>query len=226
MTLKLFGKVAVKFPTQRSVNTKMPELKETKSMRTQETPDQHLLRSLRVTASARFNASRRLRLHEKLSLWSISFFSLVLITIPLFEPFGITTTLSNGAVNLASITSATLILIASIIVNGSSFSERAEKMHRCGLELNALAREVDLTIQNAKVSEDKIRDLHTQYDGILSRYENHSNIDFKLAQIDKAPDFYGIKWYHQILIKLESALVFSPYLLAMAAGAFFLLSLL
>lgn len=192
----------------------------------QETPAEHLLRSLLITSSARFHASRRLRLHQTVSLWAVSVFSLVLIVVPLFEPFGVAVSLRTSIVNLVNVIAATAILVISILVNASNFAERAEKMHRCALELNALAREVELRVKEKGREVSEIRDLQTRYDEILSRYENHSDIDYRVAQIKKAPEFYGITWRHRARAFFDEALSLSPYFVIMAIGVIYIIVLL
>jgi len=104
----------------------------------------------------------------------------------------------------------------SLLVNGSKFAERAEKMHRCGLELNALTREVELALQDT-TSGKSVTDLQHRYDDILAKYENHSNIDYKMAQIRRAPEYYGIRWWHKVCRNIEAFLGFSPYLILLIA---------
>ena len=174
-----------------------------------ETPGEHLLRALRVTTSARFSAGHRLKRHETFSLWSISFSSLFLIVISLLRPFGIPLRYSNAIVDLSQVVASAVILVVSLLVNGSKFAERAEKMHRCGLELNALTREVELALQDT-TSGESVTDLQHRYDEMLSKYENHSNIDYKMAQIRRAPEYYGIHWWHKICRNIEAVLGLVP----------------
>jgi SMODS and SLOG-associating 2TM effector domain family 5 len=191
----------------------------------EETGAQHLFRSLRITASARFNASRRLRLHERFSLWSISLFSLGLIVFPLFKPFGIPTNYGEQVLNFVQVVAAAAILTVSILVNGSNFSERAEKMHRCALELNSLAREAELMIEEG-TDKSKVIDTQRRYEEILARYENHANIDYRVAQIKKAPGFYKINWLSRLRVAVEAGAGFSPYVALIAVELMFVYYLL
>ena len=86
-----------------------------------ETPGEHLLRALRVTTSARFSAGHRLKRHETFSLWSISLASLFLIGISLLRPFGIPLRYSNAIVDLSQVVASAVILVVSLLVNGSKF---------------------------------------------------------------------------------------------------------
>ena len=193
--------------------------------RPSETPAQHLLRSLQITSSARFNASRRLRLHQDVSLWAVSVFSVVLIVVPLLEPFGVKTNLNSQLVNLLNIVAAIIILVISILVNSSNFAERSEKMHRCALELNALARDVELRIQEAGVEATNIKDLQARYDEILTRYENHEDMDFRVAQVKKAAEFYSIKWWQRVRLFVDTLKSFSLYFVLMLVAVLYILFL-
>lgn len=190
-----------------------------------ETAAQHLLRSSTITASARFNASRRLRVHQDVSLWAVSVFSVVLIVVPLLTRFGVETNLSAPTIDLLNVVAAIAILVISILVNSSNFAERAEKMHRCALELNALSREVKLRIQAEGAETSNLRDLQARYEEILARYENHEDIDFKVAQIKKAPEFYGIRWRHRVLVLLEAARSYALYVGLIAVALLYLIAL-
>jgi hypothetical protein len=190
-----------------------------------ETPAQHLLRSMTITSSARFNASRRLGLHQDVSLWAVSVFSVVLIVVPLLEPFGVEVNLNSQLVNLLNVVAAIIILVISILVNSSNFAERAEKMHRCALELNGLAREVELRIQEHGPELTSIRDLQTRYDDILARYENHTDVDFRVAQAKKAPTFYGIGWKQRVRLLGDTARALSLYFLLIATAMIYLIIL-
>jgi hypothetical protein len=178
---------------------------------TPETPVEQLYRAIRVATAARFHASRRLRLHQSLSLWAISLSSAALIILSLLEAYELEITVSSGILSLAQVTAAILVLVISLLVNGGNFGERAEKMHRCGLELNALSREVYLFLGSAQ-NEKRVRDAQRRYDDILSRYENHSQIDYRRAQSSKAPEYYNVGRWHKFVTYALLLWVNLPYL--------------
>ncbi len=190
-----------------------------------ESPAEHLLRAMTITASARFNASRRLRVHQNASLWAVSAFSLVLIIVPLLSRFGVATNFSPPTIELLNIVAAIVILMISILVNSSNFAERAEKMHRCALELNALGREVKLQIEESGSDTTNLRDLQARYEEILARYENHDDLDFRVAQANKFPEFYGIRWWHRARLKLDGARSCSAYLVLILIASAYLVAI-
>lgn len=175
-----------------------------------ELPHDHLLRSIRVTCTARFHSARRLRHHEAWSLWSISFASLFLLLISLLEPFDVAISINSNMLALSQVAASAIILVVSILVNGSKFGERAEKMHTCALELNALSREIENAIHAQKLNEVN-ESLRARYETILGKYENHSDTDFLIAQIRRAPEYYGIHWYHIAWSKIKNYGSYSLY---------------
>jgi hypothetical protein len=192
---------------------------------TVETPSEHLLRSLRITTTARFHAARRLRSHEAWSLWSISFASLFLLVIPLFEPFGVKLQLATSVVGLSQVVASAVILVVSILVNGTKFGERAEKMHSCALDLNALTRSVERAIHSI-ATDDDIEKLRHAYEAILAKHENHSDTDFLIAQARRAPEYYNIKGYDRIRAKLQYYGGFSLYVALLFSELLFIYVLL
>lgn len=158
-----------------------------------ETPVEHLLRSLQVTATSRFFAAKRFRSHESWSLWAISFASLLLIFVPLFKPFGLPVYLSEGLVNVAQVLSAAIILVFSLLVNGSKYGERAEMMHSCSLSINSISRKLEYYI-HANTAEAELSNLRSEYENLLEKHENHSDHDFLCAQLRKFPKYYKVDW--------------------------------
>lgn len=177
-----------------------------------ETPVQHLLRSLQITATSRFFAAKRFRSHESWSLWAISFASLLLIFIPLFKPFGLSIYLLDGLVNVAQVLSAAIILVFSLLVNGSKYGERAEMMHSCALAINSLSRKLEKQIY-AGTAEEAHSVLSCEYENLLEKHENHSDQDFLFAQIRKFPTYYNVTWKKIAMAYLQKSLSFAPYML-------------
>lgn len=177
-----------------------------------ETPVQHLLRSLQITATSRFFAAKRFRSHESWSLWAISFASLLLIFIPLFKPFGLPIYLSDGLVNVAQVLSAAIILVFSLLVNGSKYGERAEMMHSCALAINSISRKLEKQI-HAGTADDAHAVLSAEYENLLEKHENHSDQDFLSAQIRKFPGYYNVTWTKITRAYIQKGLSYAPYML-------------
>lgn len=157
-----------------------------------ETPEQHKLRAVRITASARFSAANRLRRHETYSLFSITMCSLAVVVISLLEPFGVMLLLPSNAINLFSAGISLLILVVSLMVSGNKYGERAEKMHAGAVEINSVARRLEPAIQSNNVN--AIAQLTDEYENILKIYENHKEIDYKVARIKAYPEHYKINF--------------------------------
>lgn len=174
-----------------------------------ENPDDHLLRALRVTSTARFGAAQRLRRHETYSLWSISLCSLFVILVSILEPFGIKLTLPTNIVNLSLVAASSVILVVSIIVNGEKYGERAEKMHNCAMEINTLAAKLEESIFNKLP--DKTGEIRLDYEQILKRYENHSDIDFEHAKIRRYSTHYKVGWLDRVSFFIKYHSAFLPY---------------
>lgn len=174
-----------------------------------ETPIQNLYRRNNMTYFCRFSASRRLKKHEALSLWTISLFSIGLIIMPISKALGVQCT-GGPMVVMLEVASAIVILVYSIIVNKSDFSHRSEQYHQCGLELNDLNRKL-FKFKNRDLSDEEIDQYVNIYNEILRRYENHSNLDFFSAKVNSFPEYYGINFFHKVRLVLWFGSEYSHY---------------
>jgi len=174
-----------------------------------------------MTYYCRFSASRRLKKHEALSLWTISIFSIGLIILPIAKALGVQTNASQ-MITMLEVTSAIVILVYSIIVNKSDFSHRSSQYHHCGLELNDLNRKL-YKFKDREVSDEDVDSYTDTYNEILRRYENHSNLDFFSAKVNSFPEYYGLNFGHRFLLWLWYGLEYSHYflLLGVQAGLFY-----
>ena len=192
---------------------------------TTEKPNEHLLRAIRITGAARFHAAKRLRAHEKWSLWSISLASLFILIISLLQPFKIIVQIPDNIIQLSQVVASVVILIVSFFVNGNKYGERAEKMHTCALELNVITREIETAIFHN--DDQVISDLRKRYEETLTKYENHSDADYFDAKLRKAQAFYKIGWFHRKWAKALYYAEFIPYsVLIISAILVLLLSIL
>jgi uncharacterized protein YsxB (DUF464 family) len=185
---------------------------------TTETAEQHKLRAIRITAAARFSAAERLRRHERYSLFSITMCSLAVVIISLLEPFGVKLTLPSNAVNLFCAAISLLILVVSLMVSGSKYGERAEKMHAGAVEINAVARSLESAVQNG--NQPLIDRLIEQYENILKIYENHIEVDYKVAQIKRYAAHYKIDWRDRLWCWVLLQWNVAPHLVPLVIMAF------
>lgn len=163
------------------------------------------------TASSRFFAHDRLRRHHAASLWTIALFSVGLIVIPLIQTFDLNARFSVSYINFIQVVFAIVVLVISIMLNMSNFLARADRMHNCGMVLNALARKIEGRIEGG-CGEEEYQALVNEYNAILQAYENHSRIDYLFTKRHMR-NYYKLSVaqaaYYEILYWLQ----FFPYVI-------------
>lgn len=164
-----------------------------------ETPEEHKLRAIRLTAACRFSAADRLRRHERFSLFSITMCSLAVVIVSLMEPFGLKLAIPSNAVNLICAALSLLILVVSLMVSGNKYGERAEKMHAGAVEINSVARRLEPCVKSGNTAE--VDHLTDAYESLLKIYENHKPVDYKVAQINRYSEHYKIKTLDRVWVK-------------------------
>jgi hypothetical protein len=128
------------------------------------------------TMAARFQASRRLDFHNKLSLFSISLFSIILILVSLLQLVDFKFTFDNTVVNIGQVFLSIVILCFSIAISMSDFSLKSSKHHECGVQLNELTYKL-MNKWGVVLSDQEYEQKLGEYFNILSKYENHSEAD-------------------------------------------------
>ncbi|EKG2462403.1 SLATT domain-containing protein, partial [Vibrio vulnificus] len=166
---------------------------------------------IRKTACSRFYAHDRLQLHNNASLWTITFFSMGLIFIPLVDTFGLESSFSSNYTNFIQVVLAILILVFSALLSLANFAVRADRIHQCGMTLNALAIRVHKSI-NEGVTPEEYEALAKEYDDVLQKHENHSSLDYLYTK-NHMSNYYNNPWYFPIYIRLRFAIQFIPYAL-------------
>ena len=137
---------------------------------------EELLDRVGKTASSRLFAHERLKIHATLSLWTISFFSMGLIFTPLAQIYNFELNYSSDYIGFMQVVFAIVILVVSNILSMSNFSVRADRMHDCGMSLNALARKIQGAVNDKTI--DSYVELSDKYEALLQRHENHAFIDY------------------------------------------------
>lgn len=163
------------------------------------------------TASSRFFAHDRLKNHHSASLWTITCFSMGLIFVPLIHTFGLEARFSSAYTSFIQVVLAIVILVISVLLNMANFAVRADRIHQCGMVLNALARKIHRHI-NGKSGAEEYDALVKEYDDVLQRYENHSRIDYLFTK-NHMNNYYNNPWYFTAYIKAMYVLQFLPYIL-------------
>jgi SMODS and SLOG-associating 2TM effector domain family 5 len=148
-----------------------------------------LKRRIRITAGARFNAARRLAMQERLTQWSIALASVALVIMPLLEAMQVTTGLSPQAMNVVEVVLAIFVLVFSLLLTRDNAAVRADKMHRCAIELNVLVRQIE-GLTDVQETDAAYQQLADRYDTILREHENHETVDYELWLVYRRDEFY------------------------------------
>ena len=155
-----------------------------------------------------FAASRRLALHESASQWTLSLLSLGLIIIPLLTVTKMPMRYEQNVVDFASISLAVAVLMFSLLIGANKHAVRSEKMHRAGLELNELMREMRYLASDPKKME-RYQEFDRAYGAILRRYENVDDIDYvkgKISIIRKEPVPWALRSKYWFLFTREMSI--------------------
>ena len=67
-----------------------------------------------------------------------------------------------------------------------NYAVKAKEFHRCGLEISELYNQLrELKSKSKECDQYKLKEISDKYESILNKYENHSPIDYEIAQIRK-----------------------------------------
>ncbi len=154
-----------------------------------------LRRKARKTAKSRFVAAQRLNLHNRLTQWTVTFASVALLLIPLLQAFGVSVSYTGQQLNVVQVILAVLLLVFSLLLGFEDFGVKAHLMHRCGTELNNLAKETEAYDAG---DVEAYSSLLVRYNNVLERYENHKQIDFQMQQLQNPGDNFTSGWRHSL----------------------------
>ena len=160
-----------------------------------------LHRKISITAGTRFHAARRLARHAKYSQWTIAMLSVLLILVSLVPALGLKTEMSAPYLNAVQVGLAVLVLVFSLLISMDNHSVKADKMHRCGIELGRLARKLE-TFRTREGSDQDYQELSEQYFEILNQYDNHEHVDYLFQQLTllkkKYPAFFSKGYWSEV----------------------------
>ena len=155
-----------------------------------------LLRSLKATASSRFNASKRLSHVDSRLTALTAFTSAFIIALTILPKF---IELPHGGQNwleLTTIALSIIILASSLLQNSSNFAVKSELFHRSALEIQQLKRE--LQFKSSNLSEAEFDSISKKYNDILQIYSiNHEDVDFYRHQVEYHKD-YTLGWVEKV----------------------------
>lgn len=160
-----------------------------------------------TTKGARFIASHRLKLINKLSSYSVGFLSAYLIILGLLTVFNIETTQIISPQQFAFISTglSILILVFSQLEGSNEYRLRAEKFHDCALEISELynkLRYLKTSDKNDAEINKLSENLSIEYANVLKKYENHKYIDFLKFKTTKN-DYFKLNILEVGLINLR-----------------------
>jgi hypothetical protein len=147
------------------------------------------------TVAARFQASRRLDFHNKLSLFSISLFSIILILVALLQLVEFNFSFGNVAVNIGQVFLSIVILCFSIAISMSDFSLKSSKHHECGVQLNELVYKL-MNKWGVTLTDQEYEQRLSEYFNILRKFENHTEADN--SRVNKKTEYVegtGFRYY-------------------------------
>lgn len=140
------------------------------------------------TKGARFEADKRLSIISKMSNISLSILSAYLIIAGLISVYNLHSSIKLDLINYVVTALSIILLVLSQYENSQNYNLRAKDFHNCGLELASLYNKLRMfKTMNENSNEHEKRNfaisLSEEYQRILSKYENHTSIDYSNFKI-------------------------------------------
>ncbi|HEY6529164.1 MAG TPA: SLATT domain-containing protein [Cellvibrionaceae bacterium] len=142
-----------------------------------------LYRIVDITAKARYRASTRLNSHGIFSQWTLSLLAIGLIISSALSISGMQLNFSEKYTSVMQLIFSVIVLTYSLLLGMGNFSARAERFHRCGLELSRLVRKVK-PFKGKDGNDQEYASISKEYYDHLEKYENHKDVDFLSARIE------------------------------------------
>ena len=145
-----------------------------------------LLGNWRLVKRARFNAAKRLRKRHEAGQLTFAISGIYGFLVPLFllQFDSYLTSFAATVFSFGAAVAGALSFTIAMQYQQKDFKGRAAQLDECALKINNLSRHLMATPVGR--SED-LRPFIHHYDEILSRCENHDEIDFELARISYQP---------------------------------------
>lgn len=134
-----------------------------------------------ITSKARYHAARRMGIHSVLSQWTLAFLAVGQIVISIVVALKLKTNFNPSYVDFGAIFFGVQVLAYSLLLGMSNYSVRSVQLHQCGMELGGLARRLFLLSRDSSSTNAIYDQAASEYYSILSRYENHSAVDYLVA---------------------------------------------
>ncbi len=156
--------------------------------------DEDLEKWLWTTKGVRFLVHERYLRQNKwsnISLGLMSFYIILINLVPFYN-INIGINFDTNTISFYSTALSILILLFSQLENSNDFKLKAEKFHSCALEISELYRQLREFVNSGLSTHElasKLTKLTNDYHHILSRYENHKNIDYRYFMVRHSNDF-------------------------------------
>ncbi|HRH75875.1 MAG TPA: SLATT domain-containing protein [Cellvibrionaceae bacterium] len=164
----------------------------------------NLYKKMDATSKTRFYASRRLKLHARLSTYTVVFISLALIFISLLQAYSLGVNINSKYASLIQIFAAIAVLVYSLLIDKNEYAALSEKMYSCASRLGELKQRMHPYKMAADPSEEKYNEFQKEYWQILELYETHSSNDFSADNLRARLDMqeqYEIKGWDKVETK-------------------------
>jgi hypothetical protein len=164
-------------------------------------PLEPLLREMKQTKGARFNAATRLEDRDRQRTTLIAYASVSVVVVTLLPAFFDVPAWVRNAVSLATIAMSLIILAYSMLQAQSRDSLVAYQLHKCALEINSLRREIRALTPSTPA---QVSEYTRRYDDILGRYSvNHDPVDYEKYKLEHPEEFAAISDEASIALKRE-----------------------
>lgn len=177
-----------------------------------------LHRRAEITSKVRYEAARRLMAHNLFSQWTLAVLAVGQIAISVIDALDLPLNYSDRYLAFGGIFFGVLVLAYSLLLGMSNYSARSVQLHKCGLELGELARELYLISKLNGADRQNYEDYAKKYYVILGQYENHEEIDFRrtkfsMRDVDSAVGLTLDRIFEGARLKMRYFFGFSHYLI-------------
>lgn len=148
----------------------------------QELAEKHL-RTMSITADARFEASKRVVLINSTCFLTTTIASLGLILIPLLDLAGINKIFSNLTLGIVQIFLAVCVLVYSTTIGTANYLVRSKEYLQCGDRVKKIIDEFQVHLIDCEHRQSKpnLEKYMNDYRKALEGFENHEDIDYQHA---------------------------------------------
>ena len=166
-----------------------------------ETSCKNLYKKMDATSKTRFYASRRLKMHEKLSTYTVVIISLAIIFISLMQAFDLGVNIQSKYSNLIQSFAGIAVLVYSLVIDKNGYSLLSDKMYSCASAVGELKQIMHPYKDGEGVTQEMYAKFQKDYWDILKLYETHTSNDFSgdnwCARLDMSEDYSikGLEWW-------------------------------